>query len=781
MTMLKEDITPGYPSKEISYGGFTTKNLHHSPEATKAFENTIERLNKGLIKDGSNLLKALKATDAYMKLNDMHLQQHRAESPEEVAEWTKQHTIAKDSLIKMGEFLHHQDYWNAHQDELQLLQANAGLNNITGEMYMSNSHNQFQDLIYEASFVTDWKNKVKAIHGKDVKFEEEKKRDQYGVPQVHAVDRHSNRVGYIEKKSGRGFVFLQPFDKNELDEKTLTSAELKKREEIAKAMERDDPKMNTSKKMAIATAVAKRVAEETQIGESFNDDDWYIYDTKKKSVVRQLSPAPRGLGNKDDRDSHVPSHIKTTLAKDRKIHGDHLIADKGMRIKHLAESERSEFSANHGLASSSASAPKKYRLVHKKTNATRGVYSSKEDAHAALQLHPLRKDLTVESFEESVDTIEESFTVKDSEGKVVHVAYSEGEAKRKAAALALKTGKPHKVGYERAMSPKKTDESVDLQEMKQGKEYTQAQIMKKINSGEWEAVTDIKPGKHVELRHHTGKRVQVQVKEDFEQIEELNKSTLGSYAKKASAQAAGIATNAMHLKSVANMHRDASRGADNRGDSRSADDHAELANQYDDHSTNATNKQTKRQRGVAKAIDRLTKESVDEGHTVVWVDRNYKESKKVFKQGKLDSPDAAEKKAREHAKKLEKDPNIRSVRIKPMDESEQIEELSTDFLGKYKKAASADASNANQEGDFKKGDKRFSGIVKATKKQFANETKPKNEEVEVDESMVAREVGGRKFVSAEAALRLAKEIAAKRNEKASKDDLKAAHQKLTAQ
>ena len=53
----------------------------------------------------------------------------------------------------------------------------------------------------------------------------------------------------------------------ELEEKTLTPAELKKREEVAKAMERDKPGMDKSKKMAIATAVAKRVAESMQIDE----------------------------------------------------------------------------------------------------------------------------------------------------------------------------------------------------------------------------------------------------------------------------------------------------------------------------------------------------------------------------------------------------------------------------------------------------------------------------------------------------------------------------------
>jgi hypothetical protein len=48
---------------------------------------------------------------------------------------------------------------------------------------------------------------------------------------------------------------------DDLKEKTLTPAEKKKREEIAQAIKRDDPRMPMDKKMAIATATAKRVAE----------------------------------------------------------------------------------------------------------------------------------------------------------------------------------------------------------------------------------------------------------------------------------------------------------------------------------------------------------------------------------------------------------------------------------------------------------------------------------------------------------------------------------------
>ena len=46
-----------------------------------------------------------------------------------------------------------------------------------------------------------------------------------------------------------------------VEEKTLTPAERKKREDVAKAIERDNPDMPMDKKMAIATATAKKVAE----------------------------------------------------------------------------------------------------------------------------------------------------------------------------------------------------------------------------------------------------------------------------------------------------------------------------------------------------------------------------------------------------------------------------------------------------------------------------------------------------------------------------------------
>ncbi len=55
--------------------------------------------------------------------------------------------------------------------------------------------------------------------------------------------------------------------------------------------------------------------------------------------------------------------------------------------------------------------------------------------------------------------------------------------------------------------------------------------------------------------------------------------------------------------------------------------------------------------------------------------------------------------------------------------SSGINELSNELLGRYKKAAGADAKKADAEGDYARGNKRFSGIVKATKKQFDNDEK----------------------------------------------------------
>jgi hypothetical protein len=59
-------------------------------------------------------------------------------------------------------------------------------------------------------------------------------------------------------------------------------------------------------------------------------------------------------------------------------------------------------------------------------------------------------------------------------------------------------------------------------------------------------------------------------------------------------------------------------------------------------------------------------------------------------------------------------------------EDDQIDEVSNELLGRYKSAAGNQASALDKAGgreNIQKANKRFSGIVKATKKQFANDDK----------------------------------------------------------
>lgn len=86
-------------------------------------------------------------------------------------------------------------------------------------------------------------------------------------------------------------------------EKTLTPAEKRKREKIAKAIERENPNMPMDKKMAIATATAKRVAEVkedsdthvTKDGKTAKKGLWYYMNKRKKAGTSR----PKSAGTVD--------------------------------------------------------------------------------------------------------------------------------------------------------------------------------------------------------------------------------------------------------------------------------------------------------------------------------------------------------------------------------------------------------------------------------------------------------------------------------------------------
>ena len=96
---------------------------------------------------------------------------------------------------------------------------------------------------------------------------------KYGKPKLpegtdEALDSFGSSVRKVARGADKTSSFQRRMQKRQRDhergginEKTLTPAEKKKREDVAKAIERDNPNMPMDKKMAIATATAKKVAE----------------------------------------------------------------------------------------------------------------------------------------------------------------------------------------------------------------------------------------------------------------------------------------------------------------------------------------------------------------------------------------------------------------------------------------------------------------------------------------------------------------------------------------
>jgi len=58
---------------------------------------------------------------------------------------------------------------------------------------------------------------------------------------------------------------------------------------------------------------------------------------------------------------------------------------------------------------------------------------------------------------------------------------------------------------------------------------------------------------------------------------------------------------------------------------------------------------------------------------------------------------------------------------------EKLEELSTELLARYKNAAAADASKSDARGDYRRGDRRFRGLNRATIKQLDNDIRAREQ------------------------------------------------------
>ena len=160
--------------------------------------------------------------------------------------------------------------------------------------------------VYEAHDYTDGKTgTVEVIHPKAIIVKPVKVngKTKYKVHKVGKefsdgikVGEHLSDTDLDDAAEMGAKVYHRKADVKEeaLDEKKLTRAEMKKREEVAKALKRENPNMPMAKKMAIATATAKRVAEE-DLHES--EDSHKAFQDQHNTAAKHLKGITKALSD----------------------------------------------------------------------------------------------------------------------------------------------------------------------------------------------------------------------------------------------------------------------------------------------------------------------------------------------------------------------------------------------------------------------------------------------------------------------------------------------------
>jgi len=103
----------GEDEKEVSYKGYTSKNLHHDLNMVKSFKLAAVDAT-----DPVAMLNAIKTTDAYM---DLHLNIGDNPSIDQVKNWKYAHIKTKEALQKIGVFDAHAEKFKAAEDVIRKL------------------------------------------------------------------------------------------------------------------------------------------------------------------------------------------------------------------------------------------------------------------------------------------------------------------------------------------------------------------------------------------------------------------------------------------------------------------------------------------------------------------------------------------------------------------------------------------------------------------------------------------------------------------------------------
>ena len=451
-----EDIQPGYAPDEITFKGYTTKNLHHSADAAKSFQGTIERYGKV---EPATVLAALKATDMYMGINDAHLAQGEAPDERDLVAWRDAHLKARDSLTRIGEFIHHMDYWHTHEHEMQDMETEYNVDTAGAEMADSYQPHGTQ-LDEEAKHPSEDQvgRDLKARYG-----EANYKSKATGSTHRVTHDGKHYRSGMMRSTSLSGL--LHGIDKK-VNNKTPATGTM----QFGRvAEELTDKTIKSGDKVKVARVIADMLGVEN--AETLSPEV-AVNTGLRKIKNKRMTPEMTGV-------------VKKMLA---------LAQEVGIKVDTtLVPKTVSEDVVNKGSTYNVAKDILRYSdfMKLKKMNGEQAeVLDVEYDEYDDGEVAANKVGHTLHSASPEHDTIRrmkvayktESFTVKDPDGKVVHTAYSQGAAKKKASELSAETGKEHTTDYDREATVKEDMASADYKvNPKTGRKY-RAHIVKFKNS-----------------------------------------------------------------------------------------------------------------------------------------------------------------------------------------------------------------------------------------------------------------------------------------------------------
>jgi hypothetical protein len=376
----------------------------------------------------------------------------------------------------------------------------------------------------------------------------------------------------------------------DLREKTLTPAEKKKREEIAKAMERENPGMDMKKKMAIATWQAKRVAEETELDEGLYHVSYGVgldhqvvakdaSDAHQKAMAHFKKTKPKLNDPKysDTFNKKTITRIKGDEPRSDKYKTEEVEIDEGKNLTDTKADWRSDKSAT---------------AKNWSHNKLMKVAKHDRSAEKEIKRRIASKEYVFANEEVELDELNKSTLgsyIKKANVDAMKHAQKSGEYSNPDQPKHFSKAMDRMRGVKKA-----TDKLVAKEEVEQVDEISRdlarryiRKVADKTNTGELSTkeVEKRRPGVHLAGKKaypEISGKAKVSATEAVEPIDELKKSTLGSYVNKAAAD-------------VGYIQRDITSGS-----------------VKDPEYKNLSRMRKNRKAGIARAVTSLTKEQAED-------------------------------------------------------------------------------------------------------------------------------------------------------------------------